>query len=105
MSRSKPVEDFPALGSQSSITTDSSSGSFVKDSIYGDFLLFGEQATDSGLLSQSSHDSFSEGEETTLSSVGAKSCRDLVKDLTLLQMCYKLDQNCLPPVYCLLPIR
>lgn len=103
--RNKPVEDFPASGSQSSIAADSSSGSFFQDSIYGNYLNFGEQATCSGLLSQTSHNSFSEGEEARLSPVGARSLGDLDKDLTLLQMCYKMDENCLPPVYRLLPIR
>ncbi|XP_028461906.1 uncharacterized protein LOC114573893 isoform X2 [Perca flavescens] len=103
-SKYKPVEDFPASGSQSSITTDSSSGSFVQDSIYGNYLIFGEQAKVSGLLSQSSCNSFSKGEEARLSPVGARSPGDLDKDLTLLQMCYRLDRNCLAPVYRLLPI-
>ncbi|XP_074480037.1 uncharacterized protein LOC141760845 [Sebastes fasciatus] len=95
-SKNKPVEDFPASGSQSSVTANSS---FMQHSIYGNYLNFGEQATISGLLSQSSHSSFSGGEEARLSPVGARS-----PDLTLLQMCYKLDENCLPPVYRLLPI-
>ena len=105
MSRTKSVEDFHTSGSQSSITTGSSSGSFVQDSVYGNHLSFGEESTDSGLLSQSSHDSFSEGEEVRLSPVGVGSSGDLNKDLALLQMWYKLDENCLPPVYRLLPIR
>ncbi|XP_027143899.1 uncharacterized protein LOC109137463 [Larimichthys crocea] len=104
MSRDEPVKDLPASGSRSSITTDSRSGSFIQDSIYRNYLNFGEQATDSGLLSQSSHSSFSEAEEARLSPVGVKSQGDLDKDLTLLQMWYKLDENCLPPVYRLLPI-
>lgn len=104
-SKNKPVEDFPASGSQSSITTDSSSGSFVQDSIYGNDLIFREQAEVSGLLSQSSYNSFSGREEARLSPVGARSPGDLDKDLTLLQTCYRLDRNCLPPIYRLLPIR
>ncbi|XP_051231416.1 uncharacterized protein LOC127349591 [Dicentrarchus labrax] len=104
MSRDKPLVDLAASGSQSSITTDSSSDSFTQDSIYGHYLNFGEQATNSGLLSQSSHDSFSDGEEARLSPVGTRGRADVDKDLTLLQMCYKLDENCLPPVYRLLPI-
>nr|XP_046237616.1 NACHT domain- and WD repeat-containing protein 1-like isoform X2 [Scatophagus argus] len=103
MSGKKPVKDFTASASQSSIRTDSSSSSFVRDSIYGNYLNFRE-ATSSGLLSQSSHDSFSEGEEARLSPVGARSWGDLNTDLMLLQMCYKLNENCLPSVYRLLPI-
>lgn len=105
MSRNKPVEDFPASGSQSSTTADSSSDSFFQDSIYGNYPNFGEHATYSGLLSQSSHDSFSEEEEARLSPEGARSLGDVDKDLTLLQMCYKMDENSLPPVYRLLSIR
>lgn len=104
-SRNKPVVDCPASASQSSITTDSSSGSFIHDSTDRNDLNYAEQATNSGLLSQSSLDSFSEGEEARLSPVGAMNCGGLNKDLTLLQMYYKLDENCLPPVYRLLPIR
>ncbi|XP_068569793.1 NACHT domain- and WD repeat-containing protein 1 [Cebidichthys violaceus] len=100
-SKNKPVEDFPASGSRSSIATDSSSGSSIKKPIYGNF---GERATISGSLSQSSHNSLSGGEEARLSPVGARRTRDLDKDLTLLRTCYKLDENCLPPVYRLLPI-
>ncbi|XP_032355068.1 uncharacterized protein LOC116669372 isoform X2 [Etheostoma spectabile] len=103
-SKNKQVENFSASGSQSSITTDSSSGSFVQDSIYGNYPIFGEQANVSGLLSQCSYNSFSGGKEARFSPVGARSPGDLDKDLTLLQMCYKLDRNCLPPVYRLLPI-
>lgn len=99
------MEDLPASGSQSSITTDSSSDSFIQGSIYGSYLNFGEQATYSGLLSQSSHNSFSEGDMARHSFVGAKSLGDLEKDLTLLQMYYKMDENCLPPVYRLALIR
>lgn len=94
---------LPASGSQSSITTDSSSGSFVQDCVYGNYLNFREQATNSGLLSQSSHNSFSDGEEARLSPLAAESLGDV--DPTLLQTCYKLDENCRPPVYRLLPIR
>ncbi|XP_076581752.1 uncharacterized protein LOC143317485 [Chaetodon auriga] len=104
MSRNKPVVDSPASGSQSSISTDSSSGSFIQDPIHGNYLNFVDQATNSGLLSQTSLDSFSEGEEARRSPVGRRNCGDLDKDLTLLQMYYKLDENCLPPVYRLLPI-
>lgn len=104
-SKNKPVEDLTASGSQSSITTDSSTGSFSQESIYGNYLNFGEQATNSGLLSQSSHNSFSDIEEARLSPVAARSLGDLDKDLTLLQMWYELDENCLPPIYRLLPIR
>ncbi|KAI3376664.1 hypothetical protein L3Q82_017094 [Scortum barcoo] len=105
ISRNKPVENFPDSGSQSSISADSSSGSFFQDSIYEDYLNFGEEATSSGLLSQCSHNSFSEGEEDRLSPVGARGVGELDKDLTLLQTWYKMDKNCLPPVYHLLPIR
>ncbi|XP_049924061.1 uncharacterized protein LOC126404723 [Epinephelus moara] len=101
-SKNKPVEDFPASGSQSIITTDSSSGSFVQDSIYRDDRKFGEEATISGLLSQNSHKSFLRREKGRPSPEGSPG--DLDKDLTLLQRCYKLDENCLPPVYRLLPI-
>ncbi|CAK6968650.1 RWD domain-containing protein 4 Protein FAM28A [Scomber scombrus] len=104
MSKNKPVEDFSASDSQSSITTDSSTASFVQESIDENYLNFGEQATNSGLLSQSSHNSFSDIEEARLSPVAARSLEDLEEGLTLLKMWYKLDENCLPPVYRLLPI-
>ncbi|XP_071334325.1 uncharacterized protein [Trachinotus anak] len=105
LSKIKPVENFPASGSQSRITPDSSSGSFIEESIYGNYLNFEEQVTNSGLLSQSSHSLFlDEEEEARLSPVGDRSQGDLDEDLTLLQMWYKLDENCLPPVYRLLPI-
>ncbi|XP_034712568.1 uncharacterized protein LOC117934738 isoform X2 [Etheostoma cragini] len=103
-SKNKQVKNFSASGSQSSITTDSRSGSFVQDSIYGNYQIFGERAKVSGLLSQCSYSSFSGKEEARFSPVGARSPGDLDKDLTLLQMCYRLDRNCLPPVYRLLPI-
>ncbi|GLD68196.1 uncharacterized protein AKAME5_001950600, partial [Lates japonicus] len=90
--------------SQSSITTHSNTSSFVQETIYGNYLNFGEQATNLGLLSQSSQSSFLDGEEARLSPAGVRSQGDLDKDLTLLQMWYKLDENCLPPVYRLLPL-
>lgn len=106
MSKNKLVEDFSASDSQSSITTDSSTASFVQESIDGNYLNFGEQATNSGLLSQSSNNSFSDIEEARLSPVAARSLKDLEEDLTLLKMWYKLDENCLlPQVYRLFPIR
>lgn len=101
MCRNKLEEDCPASRSQSSVNTDSSSDR--SSPIHG--IHFIEQAADSDLPSQSSNDSFSEGEESRLSPVGARSQEDMDKDLTLLQMFYKLDENCLPPVYRLLPIR
>ncbi|XP_018549377.2 NACHT domain- and WD repeat-containing protein 1 [Lates calcarifer] len=104
MSKNKPLEDYPATGSQSSITTDSDTSSFVQETIYGNYLNFEEQATNSGLLSQSSQSSFLDGEEARLSPAGVRSQGDLDKDLTLLQLWYKLDENCLPPVYRLLPL-
>ncbi|XP_069033923.1 NACHT and WD repeat domain-containing protein 2 [Embiotoca jacksoni] len=103
-SKNQPAEDSSGPGSESGFATDSSSGSFVQDSIYRNYLNFGEQATTSELPSQSSCSSFSDGEEARLDPMGAKDQTDLDRDLTLLQTWYKLDENVVPPVYCLLPI-
>ncbi|XP_054863824.1 uncharacterized protein LOC118470977 [Amphiprion ocellaris] len=104
ISKNKSVEEFSASDSQSSIATDSSSASFVHKSIYGNYRNFGEQATNSGLLSQSSHSSFLIVEEDRFSLMSEKNQANLDEDLTLLQMWYKLNKNFVPPVYCLLPI-
>ena len=73
------------------------------------FLSFGEQATSS---TSSSSPSFLLSGETSLSSVSGtgedlleRSWGDLDKDLGLIRMWYRLDENRLPPLYRLLPIR
>ncbi|KAK1890096.1 NACHT domain- and WD repeat-containing protein 1 [Dissostichus eleginoides] len=60
------------------------------------------QATISGQLSQSCHNPLSGGEETRLSPEGAENQGG--RDIASLQMWYKLDEKCLPPVYRFLPI-
>ncbi|XP_030018608.1 NACHT domain- and WD repeat-containing protein 1 [Sphaeramia orbicularis] len=104
MSKGKLVDEFSESGSQSSIATESSTGSFVHESIYGNYLNFGDEVTSSGLLSQGSFSSGSDGEEARLSPVGVRSLEDVEQDQTVLQMWYKLDENCIPPIYRLLPI-
>ena len=69
------------------------------------FLSFGEQMT------SSSSSCFLPSGETSQSSVSAgedllvRSWGDLDKDLSLIRMWYRLDENRLPAVYRLLPIR
>ncbi|KAJ8383073.1 hypothetical protein SKAU_G00038510 [Synaphobranchus kaupii] len=45
-----------------------------------------------------------EEEEVSVTPVGMRCWADADKDAKILQMCYRLDENCVPPVYRLLPV-
>ncbi|KAJ3585371.1 hypothetical protein NHX12_014092, partial [Muraenolepis orangiensis] len=76
------------------------------------YLSFGEQTTSSTVLTSgdSSQSSFSGTEDpVAVPAAGGgepteRSWGDLDRDLGLIRMWYRLDKNCLPPVYRLLPI-
>ncbi|KAI9545772.1 hypothetical protein NQZ68_033904, partial [Dissostichus eleginoides] len=96
--QNKPAEELPVSVSPSCFPTHCSSGSSIQDFTYRSH----QQATISGQLSQSCHNPLSGGEETRLSPEGAENQGG--RDIASLQMWYKLDEKCLPPVYRFLPI-
>ncbi|KAG7461821.1 hypothetical protein MATL_G00195090 [Megalops atlanticus] len=63
-------------------------------------------AESSALLSEStvSQNSLTDDEDVSVTPVGTRSWADADKDMTLLQMCYRLEENCVPAVYSLLPV-
>ncbi|KAG5844984.1 hypothetical protein ANANG_G00133960 [Anguilla anguilla] len=65
-----------------------------------------DSAESSTLLSASevSQNSLTDDEEVGATPLGIRCWADADKDQNLLRMCYRLDENCLPPVYCLLPV-
>ena len=105
MSKRKPASmEDSTVQSQSSFTTGSDTGS----SVFEPFdLRYADPLKSSGVESENSisQDSRSDIDEERISPVGARSWADYDRDLTLLHMWYKLDENYYPPVYHLLPIR
>ncbi|KAG9347016.1 hypothetical protein JZ751_005943 [Albula glossodonta] len=89
------------LESQSSIAI-SDTGSFASELGQSQR----DSAENSALLSGStvSQNSLTDEEEVSVTPVGTRSWADADKDKNLLHMCYKLDENLVPPVYSLLPV-
>ncbi|KAJ8416550.1 hypothetical protein AAFF_G00358380 [Aldrovandia affinis] len=89
------------LESQSSIAV-SDTASFASEPEQSQW----DSAESSALLSVStvSQMSLADDEEANVSPVGTRTWADADKDMSLLQMCYKLDENRVPPVYILLPV-
>ncbi|KAJ8269670.1 hypothetical protein COCON_G00122770 [Conger conger] len=87
------------LESQSSISYTSSFASELSQSLK-------DSAESSALMSDSaaSQNSLSDDEEVSATLLGTRCWADADKDVNLLRMCYKLDENCVPPVYRLLPV-
>lgn len=98
LSKKQSDVDEMSVESQSSFTV-SNEGSFMlergpeEEELTGSSTFMSENSN--------SHSSFSDGEETKL----ARCWADFDRDLTLLQMWYRLDENTVPPVYRLLPVR
>ncbi|KAK6323042.1 hypothetical protein J4Q44_G00053810 [Coregonus suidteri] len=103
--RKHPEMDDIISDSQSNIATGSDTGSFVPE--HNDDHDSGDPAQNSGLMSDESsvsHNSLSDADETWVSPAGTRCWADFDRDLILLQTWYRLDENCVPAVYRLLPV-
>uniref|UniRef100_A0AAV2KL95 RWD domain-containing protein n=1 Tax=Knipowitschia caucasica TaxID=637954 RepID=A0AAV2KL95_KNICA len=72
-----------------------------QESVYGHYLSFGDEAVNA---EEQTDKAFSDEEEARLSPVQDRSVGDVMKELSLFKMWYRLDTNSLPPVYRLLPV-
>ncbi|XP_064878055.1 uncharacterized protein LOC115117676 [Oncorhynchus nerka] len=107
MSKKKhPKMDDVISDSKSNIATGSDTGSFVVPE-HNNNHDSGDPAPKSGLMSDEisvSRNSLSDADETRISPAATRCWADFDRDLILLQTWYRLDENCDPPVYRLLPV-
>lgn len=104
--RKHPKMDDLISDSKSNIATGSDTGSFVPE--HNNDHDSGDPAQNSVLMSDEisiSRNSLSDADETRISPSATRCWADFDRDLILLQTWYRLDENCDPPVYRLLPVR
>eukprot|EP00063_Salmo_salar_P087124 XP_014061959.1 PREDICTED: uncharacterized protein LOC106608527 isoform X2 [Salmo salar] len=103
--RKHPKMDDLISDSKSNIATGSDTGSFVPE--HNNDHDSGDPAQNSVLMSDEisvSRNSLSDADETRISPSATRCWADFDRDLILLQTWYRLDENCDPPVYRLLPV-